>query len=305
VVDDSAVDRRLAGMLLEKHFDCTVHYAANGKEALQHLAHQLPDLVVADLQMPEMDGLQLVTAVRFAYPFVPVVLMTAQGSEDIAAEALRKGAASYVPKRKLAVDLVPTVQRILLGSFEDRGHTQLMHYLESSETVFVLGNDLALIKSLVHHLQEMLRCLPLSDETERLRVGIALEEALFNACYHGNLEVGRALGRVDRQAYEDLARQRLWEEPYSNRHIRVTTRINREQAVFTIRDDGPGFDFAAELAAAAAPDTERAAGRGIILIRSIMDEVRYTPPGNEVTLIKRRAPEPEAHAEEGTEGEAP
>jgi CheY-like chemotaxis protein len=291
-VDDSAVDRRLAGMLLEKHFDCAVQYAANGKEALQHLAHQLPDLVVADLQMPEMDGLQLVTAVRFAYPFVPVVLMTAQGSEDIAAEALRKGAASYVPKRKLAADLVPTVQRILLGSFEDRGHSQLMHYLESCDTVFVLGNDLALIKSLVHHLQEMLRCLPLADETERLRVGIALEEGLLNACYHGNLEVGATLGQVDRQAHEDLARQRLWEEPYCDRHIRVTARINRDEAVFIIRDDGPGFDFAGQLAIAAAPDTERAAGRGIVLMRSIMDEIRYTPPGNEVTLIKRRAAEP-------------
>src|SRR5262249_31382151 len=131
VVDDSPVDRRIAGGLLEAQSGCTVRYAADGKQALQEMAQQLPDLVLADLQMPEMNGLELVGAVKSDYPLVPVILMTALGSEDIAAQALRQGAASYVPKRKLAEDLVPTVQRILLGSLEDRTHSQLMHYLES------------------------------------------------------------------------------------------------------------------------------------------------------------------------------
>src|SRR5262249_54747424 len=171
VVDDSPVDRRLAGGLLEQQCACAVLYAADGKEALRQLAESAPDLVLTDLQMPEMDGLELVAAVKDDYPFVPVILMTAQGSEDIAAQALRQGAASYVPKKKLAEDLAPTVLRILLGSHEDRVHALLMHHLEASEAVFVLDNDPALIASLVHHLQQTLRCLPLHDETDRLRVG--------------------------------------------------------------------------------------------------------------------------------------
>jgi CheY-like chemotaxis protein len=302
VVDDSAIDRRLAGGLLEKQLDCTVSYAADGKDALHQLAQQLPDLVLSDLQMPEMNGLELVAAVKNDYPFVPIILMTAQGSEEIAAQALRQGAASYVPKRKLAEDLVPTVQHILRGALEDRNHSQLMHYLETSEALFVLANDLALIKSLVNHLQQMLRCLPLADETERLRVGIALEEALTNAYYHGNLEVGAALGRADRQAYDQFAERRRWEAPYRDRRIRVTARISRAEAIFVVRDQGPGFNVARLSAADGLPDAERAAGRGLILMRTIMDQVTYNDAGNEVTLIKRRAPEP-LHVEGGGEGE--
>ena len=291
VVDDSAVDRRLAGALLEKHCACTLSFAEDGQEALRLMARQRPDLVVTDLQMPEMDGLELTTTIKSEYPLVPVVLMTAQGSEEIAAQALRRGAASYVPKRNLAEALVPTVQRILLGSQEDRAHSQLMHHLESSESVFVLDNDPGLIAALVSHVQQQLRCLPLGDETDRLRVGVALEEALCNACYHGNLEVGSPAAAADRRAWEELAERRRWEAPYRDRRIHVTARVSRSEAVFVVRDDGRGFD-AAGLPAAGAMTAERGAGRGVTLMRALLDEVAYNATGNEVTLTKRRAPEP-------------
>lgn len=298
VVDDSPIDRRLAGALLEKHFECSVHYAADGEEALRHLSGQLPDLVLTDLQMPAMNGLELVAAVKSDYPLVPIVLMTAQGSEDIAAEALRNGAASYVPKRKLADDLVHTVERILRGSFEERGHSHLMHYLEAGELTFTLDNDPTLIKSLVNLLQQMLRCLPLGDETERLRVGVAVEEALVNACHHGNLEVGGEPGGSDRSAHQGLAARRRGEEPYRDRRIHVRVRLSRDEAVFVVRDEGRGFDVA-RLAATARPDANPGSGRGVVLMRTIMDEVRYNDAGNEVTLVKRRTPQ-EGEANQGT-----
>src|SRR4029077_2239382 len=90
-----------------------VAYACNGKEAVEQFEQQMPDLVVTDLQMPEMNGLELVELVRELHPGVPVVLMTGFGSEDIAREAIEKGAASYVPKHDLAAELVETVGRLL------------------------------------------------------------------------------------------------------------------------------------------------------------------------------------------------
>ena len=51
--------------------------------------------------MPEINGLQLVAAMREKYPRIPVILMTSQGSEEIAVQALQQGAASYVPKKLL------------------------------------------------------------------------------------------------------------------------------------------------------------------------------------------------------------
>jgi hypothetical protein len=56
VVDDSPFDRRLAGRLLEKSTDAQVYYAEDGRQALERVEEHLPDLVVTDLQMPEING---------------------------------------------------------------------------------------------------------------------------------------------------------------------------------------------------------------------------------------------------------
>src|SRR5437899_9445028 len=84
VVDDSAVDRLRAEKLLAKDIGLTVRSATNGKEALEQLGRELPDIVITDMQMPEMDGLELVQEIRSKFPAVPVILMTAHGSEELA-----------------------------------------------------------------------------------------------------------------------------------------------------------------------------------------------------------------------------
>ena len=134
---------------------------------------------------------------------------------------------------------------------------------------------------------QMIRCLPLGDETERLRVGIALEAALSNAYHHGNLELGSVGDAEDRRKYEELARQRSFEKPYRERKIRVHTTISRDEAVFIVRDDGPGFDPKAHLPT---DDNmaDQTAGRGLRLMFAVMDEVSFNEAGNEVTLVKRR-----------------
>ena len=85
-------------------------FASGGKEALQTLDRELPQLILTDLIMPDMDGLELVQQVRDRFPSIPMILMTAFGSEEAAMRALRAGAANYIPKKDLARDLVETVQ---------------------------------------------------------------------------------------------------------------------------------------------------------------------------------------------------
>ena len=108
IVDDSPVDRRLAGKLLEKRHDpgapdtetgLTMTYAADGREALAAIERDRPDVVITDLQMPEMNGLNLVLQVRIRHPMLPVILMTAQGSEDLAVRALQGGDLRADPAR--------------------------------------------------------------------------------------------------------------------------------------------------------------------------------------------------------------
>src|SRR5947208_1307863 len=113
VVDDAAVDRKLAGGLLARGHGLTVEFAASGEEALERMAAARPALVVTDLVMPGMTGLELVTRLAADYPQTPVVLMTGKGSEDIAVKALQAGATSYVPKAALHQHLLETVQDVL------------------------------------------------------------------------------------------------------------------------------------------------------------------------------------------------
>src|SRR6185437_678005 len=113
VVDDSAVDRHMAGGIVQKIEGWQATFASDGREALELLQQHLPDVVLTDLQMPEMDGLELVQAIHAKHPLVPVILMTAHGSEEIAMQALQNGAASYVPKKSLARDLADTLEGVL------------------------------------------------------------------------------------------------------------------------------------------------------------------------------------------------
>src|SRR5438034_1663237 len=170
VVDDSAVDRRRAGQLLENGTGWTAAYANNGREALALMQGSRPDLVLTDLQMPEMDGLALVQEIKSKYPLVPVILMTAYGSEDIAIQALQQGAASYVPKRNLAQDLAQTVSDVLEVAKAGRHQQRLLECLTHTESHFVLDNDAALIPSLIGHVDANLARMKLCHEHGLTRV---------------------------------------------------------------------------------------------------------------------------------------
>ncbi len=291
VVDDSAVDRRLAGGLLEKNTEAKIYYAEDGVDALEQVELHIPDIVLTDMQMPNMDGLELVKRVKAHYPLIPVVLMTAQGSEELAVEALHCGAVSYVPKRKLAQDLLEIINRVSAATQQDRSDTRLLHKIKSLDTHYEIENDLALISALVNKLQQLTIRMGICDQSERIQVGIAIEEAMVNAYYHGNLGVNPELRENDYKAFYALAKQRIGESPYKERRIHIRVQMTREKAIFTIRDEGEGFDPASLPDPTDAANLEKPGGRGVMLMQSFADEVTYNEKGNQVTLTKYREQE--------------
>lgn len=290
VADDSLVDGRLAGRLLEKGLEAEISYAHDGKQALAVLAAGLPDLVVTDLQMPEVSGLELVAAVKKQYPTLPVILMTAAGSEEIAVQALQIGASSYVPKRLLAKELVDVAVRVLSMANEQRNQSEIANRQRRWEVEYVVENNLELILSIAEQLKNGFRNMRITSPSESLRVGIALEEALLNAYYHGNLEVSSKLRDDDFQSYYDLATARTKESPYRERRIHISAKLTPDEGAFVIRDEGPGFD-PTTLPDPTEPEyLERPHGRGLMLMRTFMNEIAYNDRGNEVRLVKRTTP---------------
>ena len=110
---------------------------------------------------------------REHHPEVPVVLMTAYGSEAFAVEALEQGAASYVPKSQLADKLCETVREILARASAHRSYEELLSRLNQSEfTFFVeLGNDASLIDPMVDLVQQTVARARLCDSGGQLRIG--------------------------------------------------------------------------------------------------------------------------------------
>ena len=298
IVDDSPVDQRLAGKLLVKRFGVDPEdaatgliplYASNGKEALEMIARESPDLVLTDLQMPEMNGLNLVMHVRIRFPMIPVILMTAHGSEELAVQALHAGAASYVPKRDLANDLLFTVESVLETAQAKRSQHALMQCLTQTESQFVLTNDPSLISPLMGYLKENVFRMSGSDDTGLIQMTMALREAILNAMEHGNLELNSALKENDETSYHQLGQERRKLPPYQDRRVFLTARENPKEAIYIIRDEGPGFDTKNLPDPTDPVNLEKSSGRGLFLMRTFMSEIRHNEKGNEITLIRRVA----------------
>lgn len=288
IVDDTPEDRLLAGSIVEKHLGWKPAYAANGLEAIAAIEKAPIDAVLTDLQMPEMNGLQLVDGIRTRFPHVPVILMTAFGSEELANQALQHGAASYVPKKNLELDLPEILERVVALARAEYSQQRLLDHLTEVELRFIMGSDPTLIPALVGHLQEYHLRLKLCDAAGKIRIGVALEEALLNAHYHGNLEVSSELREEGDEPFYRLAEERRRMPPYRDRKIHVLAKLSGSEARYVITDDGPGFNPSRLPDPSDPENIARSSGRGVLLIRTFMDEVRYNDKGNEITMIKRR-----------------
>ena len=97
VVDDEPRQRDILQMILESEGYLTTA-AGNGRQALEAATEEACDVVLTDLKMPDMSGIQLLDALLKSQPNACVVLMTAHGSIDSAVEAMRRGAFDYLTK---------------------------------------------------------------------------------------------------------------------------------------------------------------------------------------------------------------
>ena len=287
VVDDDPVDREMARRCLEELDGLEVVFCNDGREAIEAMPGVEPDVVLTDLRMPGVNGLELVERLVAEWPIVPVILMTSQGNERIAVQALQAGAASYVPKSDLANALAETVEQVLAVADARRGRAEILGFLDRLETRFELENDPRLISSLVVYIEDNLARLGFGDETSRSQIGMALMEALSNAMLHGNLEVDSDLRRDDRDAFQRQIEERRRSEPYATR--RVTCRANESptRVEYTIADEGPGFDVDGLPDPTDPANLLKVGGRGIMLMKTVMDEVAFARNGSHVTLVKR------------------
>jgi anti-sigma regulatory factor (Ser/Thr protein kinase) len=161
---------------------------------------------------------------------------------------------------------------------------------ESAITLsYVLDNDPAQIAAVVAEIMDAAARFGLFDEPAAHRVALALQEAILNAMHHGNLELDSRLRQGDERDYRRLANARRTLPPYVGRRVHVEARLDAEMARVVVRDEGRGFDPTRLPDPTMTHCLERPSGRGLLLIRTYMDEVTYNATGTEITLVKRRS----------------
>jgi len=129
VDDDSYVRESTEEILRRKGYQ--VDTSANGKDALVLLDEADFDLILSDIKMPEMDGIELLAAAKGKYPDIHVIMMTAFGSVDNAVEAMRKGAYDYIQKGSAdPTEIELVVERALKYQDSQRENNRLRSELQ-------------------------------------------------------------------------------------------------------------------------------------------------------------------------------
>jgi two-component system chemotaxis response regulator CheY len=115
VVDDSATTRMLIALTLKKSLEYRIVEASNGTEAVEKLSSHPVDIVLTDINMPKMGGLELISYIRSSHssPKVPIIVITTEGEEDARDRGLELGADAYLSKPISGAKLQETVRKLL------------------------------------------------------------------------------------------------------------------------------------------------------------------------------------------------
>ena len=111
IVDDNIAHRTMLRILLD--WDYEIFEADDGSTAIEKLEENSFDLVIMDIRMPNISGLEALDTIKMLKPATPVVMMTAYWSDQMADEARKKGAFDYLPKPFDFNELKHTIERAM------------------------------------------------------------------------------------------------------------------------------------------------------------------------------------------------
>ncbi len=288
VVDDSATQRSLMKAVLIEHVD-ELHTADNGGEAIKKLTEGDVDLVVTDMQMPEKNGLELIREMRVRWPMVPAVLVTAFGNEDLAANALGFGAASYIAKEHVSVQLSETVRRILRFTSANTDALLLKGSLTRSRFEFAIDCSFDRLIPLVALQIRMLTAMNVLHTSDRVRIAEAIHHLLFHCILHGNLRQPLRPDPFSLEEAESIFKALQQDENSRDDTLRcltVHTEVSDHSVRFWVAHEGDGPTLRHTPLPGTPESFSDERGRVMMLLTSVMDEVFIDPVSGDFRLVK-------------------
>lgn len=290
LADDSQTHTLLMRRILEDGSH-TVTSVADGQQALDVLQTSVPDLVVTDLQMPVVNGMELVSNIADQYPSLPSIVVTARGSESLAVDALAKGAANFVPKSSLSKLLLRAVRQTVQFAEVIRAVQPSSGQATRHEWTVTLRSDPEDIEPIAWMVIQTLAWSGHLDATDQVRMGTAVASGLFNAMCFGNLQIPDEETIVARILADDPTgildlRVRAREETYRDLSTTLKLSVGIEDTRVSIRHSGRGRATRLTPAPGTPESFEREQCRGLMLISSFMDDVILRGDASEVVMVK-------------------
>jgi CheY-like chemotaxis protein len=282
VEDEPAVRGVLAEVL--RHYGYELREAADGRNAIEFFAEQPAEIVITDVRMPGIDGLELLARIKKIAPETCVVIMTGYGGEDTAIQAIRNGASNYFKKPVNIPEFVYAVGVLADLVRSRREHRFDPRLLEMESRTVRIGNDLDAIYPVIRGLTENPAAFGFDVEATR----IALLEALTNAIEHGNLGITLAEKRaaLSNGTLRELYARRAATPAGRDRTVRVEYELTPARICYRVTDEGGGFDWRSLPDFSDPEHLLAGCGRGIVVMRLSMNEVAFNDRGNALTLIK-------------------
>ncbi len=262
VVDDEwTVIELFSSFLSSKGYQVTAAY--NGRDALDLFNSQPFDLVLADLRMPNMNGLSLLEEMKKIHPQVPVVMISGYGDVETVVKALKLGAENFLTKPVDMDDLERVVEQSLAISCVRPGGSKIQGMIQQTTHIETQSRP-EFMADIVYQIALSSVAVGFSMFDLNSNLKLALIEALTNAIEHGN-------------------------QNHADKLVRVDACLKRDLLEVTIHDEGSGFDYGEQYDPTEEENLLSERGRGLFLIRAIMDEVAFNQTGNAVTLKKYRS----------------
>ncbi len=259
--------------------------AADGDEAMEIFRREMPHVVLTDVVIPKMNGVELLRSIKAEEPNTAVIVMTGFGSDEQALQVLRAGAANYLRKPFQLADLGQVIKRSLAWFAEEETEVVSAPFGAKGQVSICLNNDPRQVSEVIRKLWSRARAI-LGDKWV-MPFRASLEELILNGMEHGNLGIPFAekSAALDSNTFDQLIAERSGDPILSKRRVRVEMTLTSKRVRCSVADDGDGFDWRTWIERPLDDVMLMANGRGISLARVHAHELAYNEKGNQVTLI--------------------
>lgn len=263
--------------------------AKDGQEAIELFKAFDPDLVISDIQMPVVDGLELLEEIRRQKSDAIVIMATAFNSEDYAIKALQLGANNYLKKPIQSEDLKRTLRKYYSIFKSRRIQRDVISSIVKRSFTVRFQSDIELIPMIVDQLMREVE--GIFEDNERVGIELGLSELITNSIEHGNLEISyqQKSAALDSNNLSELYTDRQSDPRFSSRQVHIEFEMDTECCQWTIIDEGNGFDWETVKNPLVEEGLLGLHGRGIFISRFQFDDLHYLGNGNTVVIRKKRS----------------